>query len=161
VPFLRPLLDVSRADTVAACAELGLVPWTDPHNDDARFARSRVRAALPLLTELLGAGVVMNLARTAALAAADASALDAWATSAAAATKDEGGWLGADPWGVLRPAIRPRWLRASALRLGAPAGALSSAHITALDALVVAWRGQGAVALPGGILVARRGSRLR
>jgi len=161
VAFLRPLLNVSRTDTVAACAELGLVAWTDPHNEDARFARSRVRAALPLLSELLGAGVVTNLARTAALVAADASALDTWADSAAADTQDDDGSLRVEPLTALPAAIRTRLLRSYALQLGSPAGALSSAHITALDALVMAWRGQGAVALPGGILVARRDGRLR
>ena len=67
VPFLRPLLDVSRVDTRAACAELGLRPWQDPHNADPAYARSRVRAALPVLVEALGADLVDNLARTAAL----------------------------------------------------------------------------------------------
>jgi hypothetical protein len=47
------------------------------------------------------------------------------------------------------------------LRLGAPAGALAAAHIDALDALVMAWHGQGPVALPGAILVGRQAGRLR
>ncbi|HEY7177221.1 MAG TPA: tRNA lysidine(34) synthetase TilS, partial [Micromonosporaceae bacterium] len=161
VPFLRPLLDVSRAETVAACAELGLVPWIDPHNDDPRFARSRVRAALPLLTELLGAGVVPNLARTAALVAADSSALDDWATAAAVEAYGDDGSLRVEVLAEMPAAIRTRVLRIFALRLGALPSALSHAHIAALDALVVAWRGQGAVALPGGILVARRDASLR
>ncbi|HEY7176431.1 MAG TPA: tRNA lysidine(34) synthetase TilS, partial [Micromonosporaceae bacterium] len=162
VPFLRPLLDVSRADTVAACAELGLVPWIDPHNDDPRFARSRVRAALPLLTELLGAGVVPNLARTAGLVAADSSALDDWATAAAVeAYAADDGSLRVEALAEMPAAIRTRVLRVFALRLGTTPSALSRAHIAALDALVVAWRGQGAVALPGGILVARRDAALR
>ncbi len=93
VAFLRPLLDVARADTADACVELGLVPWTDPHNDDARFARSRVRSALPLLSELLGPGVVANLARTARLAAADTAALDGWAAAAEATARDDDGSL--------------------------------------------------------------------
>jgi hypothetical protein len=58
-------------------------------------------------------------------------------------------------------AIRTRVLRRFALRLGAPAGALAAAHIDALDALVMAWHGQGHVALPGAILVGREAGRLR
>src|SRR5499427_8601350 len=47
-PYRRPLLAVRRAITGAACAELGLEPWQDPHNRDFRFARARVRhQALP------------------------------------------------------------------------------------------------------------------
>jgi tRNA(Ile)-lysidine synthase len=41
-----------------------------------------------------------------------------------------------------------------------PGGALQAAHLDALDALVVAWRGQGAVALPGGVRVGRVAGRL-
>src|SRR6188472_3610702 len=40
--FRRPLLAVRRGTTAAACAELGLKPWQDPHNEDFRFARARV-----------------------------------------------------------------------------------------------------------------------
>jgi tRNA(Ile)-lysidine synthase len=160
VPFLRPLLDVARADTVAACAADGLVPWADPHNEDPRFARSRVRAALPLLAELLGAGVVTNLARSARLVANDASALDQWASNAITQASDGGGSLRVAALAEMPSAIRTRVLRAFAHDLGAPPGALAATHIAALDALVVDWHGQGAVALPRGILVARRDGRL-
>jgi len=160
VPFLRPLLDVARSDTIGACAADGLVPWADPHNEDPRFARSRVRAALPLLAELLGAGVVANLARSARLVAADSSALDDWAASAITRAYDEDGALRASALAEMPQAIRTRVLRTFARHVGAPAGALAATHIAALDALVVDWHGQGAVALPGGILVARQGGRL-
>src|SRR5579862_3041691 len=64
--YRRPLLGLRRATTAAACAELGLVPWQDPHNPDYRFARARVRhQALPALEEALGPGVAEALARTA------------------------------------------------------------------------------------------------
>jgi tRNA(Ile)-lysidine synthase len=161
VAFLRPLLDVARGDTADACVELGLVPWTDPHNDDPRFARARVRSALPLLSELLGPGVVANLARTARLVAADTAALDGWAATAEATACNDDGSLDVATVAALPAAIRTRVLRTFALRLGAPAGALAATHIDALDALVEAWRGQGPVALPGAILVGRHAGRLR
>ncbi len=41
----RPLLDLPRAVVRRACAEAGLTPWEDPHNDDPAFARARVRRA--------------------------------------------------------------------------------------------------------------------
>jgi len=47
----------------------------------------------------------------------------------------------------------PRAVRTRALRQAARSGgirALSSAHVDALDDLVVAWRGQGPIDLPGG-----------
>jgi tRNA(Ile)-lysidine synthase len=154
VPFLRPLLAVSRADTRAACDDLGLEPWDDPHNHDPRYLRSRVRAAMPALADLLGDDVVANLARTADLVAADATLLDELATTAVDAVTNGG--LSCAALAALAPAIRTRVLRSFALDLGTPAGALATAHIAALDALVTAWHGQGAVALPGGIQVARR-----
>ncbi|GGS75344.1 tRNA(Ile)-lysidine synthase [Planobispora rosea] len=78
--YRRPLLELGRATTVAACAALGLVPWEDPHNLDPRYTRVRVRERLlPALEEELGPGVAEALARTASLCRDDADALDAWA----------------------------------------------------------------------------------
>jgi tRNA(Ile)-lysidine synthase len=153
--FRRPLLDVSRAEIRAACTELGLTPWEDPHNTDPAYTRARVRAVLPVLVEALGPDVVTNLARTARLLAADTALLDELAAAAAPAGEPVVADLLALP-----PALRTRVLRDFALRLGAPAGALSTVHLDALDALVVSWHGQGPVALPGGIQVTRRDGRL-
>jgi tRNA(Ile)-lysidine synthase len=155
VLFLRPFLGLSHVDTRAACEASGVTAWEDPHNTDPAYARSRVRAALPLLAEVLGPDVVDNLARTAKLIADDVAALDALA-----AAVDVGGDLDVARLAPLAPAVRTRVLRAFALRLGAPGGALSARHIDALDSLVTAWRGQGPVALPGGIEVSRRAGRL-
>ena len=41
--YLRPLLRIRRAQTVAACAALGLQTWDDPQNGDPAFTRTRVR----------------------------------------------------------------------------------------------------------------------
>src|SRR5260370_18391542 len=75
--YRRPLLGLRRATTAAACAELGLDPWQDPHNHDFRFTRARVRhQLLPALEEALGLGVAEALARTAGQLLADAECLD-------------------------------------------------------------------------------------
>src|SRR5690606_19609326 len=56
--YLRPLLEVRREATHAACAAEGLEPWTDPHNSDTRFSRVRVRdTVLPVLERELGPGI--------------------------------------------------------------------------------------------------------
>ena len=65
VLFARPLLDVTRADTRAACG------WRadavgGPAQHRPAYARSRVRDALPALVAALGPAVLDNLARTAA-----------------------------------------------------------------------------------------------
>jgi tRNA(Ile)-lysidine synthase len=158
--FARPFLAVSRAQTRAACAALDEPAWDDPHNQDPKFARVRVREALPLLATILGPDVVANLARTATLVASDLAALD---EIAAAATVDATAPDGSLSCSVLLgrpPAVRTRVLRTFALGLGAPGGALAWTHIAALDALVTGWHGQGAVALPGGQRVVRRNGRL-
>jgi tRNA(Ile)-lysidine synthase len=41
--YARPLLDVTRDDTVTACQVEGIEVWNDPHNDDPGFTRVRVR----------------------------------------------------------------------------------------------------------------------
>lgn len=161
VPLVRPLLDVARADTRKACAALGLTPWDDPHNTDAAYARSRVRAdLLPALVDALGPGVVDNLARTARLLAADTAALDALAAAALAAARTAEGGLSVSALAALPTAVRTRVLHVWARELGATPAALSHRHVAALDALVTGWHGQGPVHLPGGIPVARRAGRL-
>ncbi|RIQ36748.1 tRNA lysidine(34) synthetase TilS [Jiangella rhizosphaerae] len=80
----RPLLGLRR-DVVRAALPAGLTPWDDPHNEDAAYARARVRhRVLPVLEAELGPGVAEALARTAGLARADADALDAAAADALA-----------------------------------------------------------------------------
>ncbi len=60
----------------------------------------------------------------------------------------------------LPAAIRTRLLKRAAIAAGAPAGSLSSRHVTQLDALVTSWRGQRWSDLPGGIRCQRRYGRL-
>jgi tRNA(Ile)-lysidine synthase len=160
VPLLRPLLDVPRELTRAACAALGLTPWEDPHNADPAYARARVRAeVLPALVRALGPAVLDNLARTAALVAADTAALDALAADALAGARTPDG-LGVAALAGLPAAVRTRVLHTWAREVGASPAALSHRHVAALDALVTAWRGQGPTDLPGAVRVARRAGTL-
>ena len=80
---VRPLLGLTRADTETICRWAGLTWFEDPHNRDPALLRSRVRTrVLPALEDPdagLGPGVRAGLVRTAAIAAEDAAALDAWA----------------------------------------------------------------------------------
>ena len=160
VLFVRPLLDVSRAQTRAACLAEDLPIWEDPHNSDPSYRRTHARALLASLVERLGPAVVANLARTARLAAADAVALDRWAARAAVRVGDSDGGLAVAALASLPDAVRTRVLHKWAGELGAPGSALSHRHVAALDALVTGWRGQGPVSLPGGIVVVRRAGHL-
>ena len=162
----RPFLALGRADVRAAALAQGLTPWDDPHNDDPAFARVRVRHdLLPALEVGLGPGVGRALARTADLLRADADALDGWADQAATAAArptEDGASLGLDVevLAALPEAVRTRVLRRAAVEAGCPAGSLGETHVRALDALVIAWHGQGAVALPGGVSGRRDCGRL-
>jgi len=148
-PWYRPLLGVRRALTQAACAELGLAAWEDPHNRDRRFTRVRLRTeVLPLLEEVLGGGVAEALARTATALREDCEVLDALAGAELQnARTGAGGDQGLDV-ASLRPlpsALRRRAIRSWLLAGGA--SGLSDKQIRAVDALVTAWRGQGGVAI--------------
>ncbi|MFI6634818.1 tRNA lysidine(34) synthetase TilS [Nonomuraea fuscirosea] len=159
--YRRPLLDLPRATTVAACRAMGLTPWDDPHNEDPRYTRVRIRrTVLPVLEAELGPGVAEALARTAGLARQDADALDEWADTAYqnCALSDIGGSIKVTVAELekLPDAVRRRVLRRAALAAGAPSGALSATHVLAVDRLVTNWRGQKAVDLPGGLSAVRR-----
>ena len=154
--FVRPLLDVGRADTVTACLVEGLETWDDPHNQDPAYTRVRVRrTVLPMLEEQLGPGVAATLARTADQLRSDMDLLDDLAEAAYADLRAADGAL---PVAELaqRPApVRRRVLRLAALDAGAPASELFYEHVLAMDALLTDWHGQRWVDLPGPVRCTR------
>jgi tRNA(Ile)-lysidine synthase len=161
VHWWRPLLDVRRETTRAACRALELPVWDDPWNADPSYTRVRLRTeVLPLLEQVLGGGVAPALARTAALLREDLDVLDALAAAELARWQSDPppGDLPAADVGALPDALRRRvlrgWLRAG----GVPD--LQAVHVHAVDALLVRWRGQGRVDLPGGAGVVRASGRL-
>jgi tRNA(Ile)-lysidine synthase len=142
--LLRPLLGVRRAVTEQACAELGLPPWSDPHNADPAYTRVRARRdALPALEAAFGPGVAEALARTAALARDDADLLDTLAADADPGTDI----LDCAELAALPAALRTRVIRRWLIRHGATD--VSATHVAAVEALVSRWRGQGPAHLPG------------
>ncbi|GIG85211.1 tRNA lysidine(34) synthetase TilS [Plantactinospora endophytica] len=82
------------------------------------------------------------------------------ATSGPAPTAGAVGGLAVPVLAGMPPAVRSRVLHLWCRELGAPPAALSYRHVAALNALVTAWRGQGAVHLPGDIRATRRGGVL-
>lgn len=170
---VRPLLGLARADTEAICRWAGLTWFEDPHNRDPALLRSRVRTrVLPALEDPdagLGPGVRVGLVRTAAIAAEDAAALDAWAG-------DEFTRLRVDPPGrdprvvsldldalaALPAAVRHRVIARAARAAGGQAPPRE--RILAVDALVTGARAgctsAGPVELPGGVAAHRACARL-
>jgi len=152
--YRRPLLDVSRAETVAACEAEEIEFWSDPHNDDPRFARSRVRATvLPLLESELGPGVAETLARTADQLRSDMELLDDLAESALAELGDR---LPVAEIAAQPTPVRRRVLRLAATAAGAPPSELFHDHVLAMDALITDWHGQHWIDLPGHLRFLRR-----
>jgi tRNA(Ile)-lysidine synthase len=145
----RPFLRLRRTDTERICTASGLAWWTDPHNADPSFRRSRLRHdAMPLLEDVLGGGVAEALARTADQLRQDTDLLDALADEVTESHD-------VVTLAALPPAIRSRVLRRLALDAGADASELAAVHVRELDRLDTAWHGQQRVELPGRVSASR------
>ncbi len=82
--FHRPLLGITRETTRRCCEEAGLEPWEDPHNENTRYARVRVRKqVLPVMEDRLGPGIAEALYRTSLRCRQDADFLEELAIRAA------------------------------------------------------------------------------
>jgi len=158
--YRRPLLQVSREQTRAACAAEDLTWWDDPMNEDAAYLRVRARRALVDLERDLGPGVAAALARSADQLREDADLLDALADDALARLGPDGGAVDVDAMLALPRPVRTRVWRRLAVAAGAPAGQLSTRHTDACDALLTSWHGQGPVSLPGPLTAVRSGGRV-
>jgi tRNA(Ile)-lysidine synthase len=157
--YIRPLLHITRSETVAACREIGFEPWNDPHNGNTEFSRVRVRKEiLPVMEEKLGPGIAAALARSAAILRDDADALDEIAQIEISQSNLAD--LDCQRLSQLAKAIRSRVLRAAIYAAGAPSGSITAEHLGSVEALVTSWRGQGALSLPGGVKVERISGRL-
>lgn len=163
----RPFLALPRAVVHHSAEEvLGMIgehPWHDPHNEDPRFVRVRVRTAVGTLQQALGPGVMAGLTRSAELLRDDADALDDLAREASQAhvrADPDGSSCDARSLAELPRAIRTRVIRSMCLAAGCEPGALTAEHVWAVERLVTAWHGQGPAWLPGGVSADRRCGRL-
>lgn len=153
--YVRPFLEITRQQTVAACKELNLQPWSDPHNEDPSFLRVRVRnEVLPVMERELGPGVRDALTRSAQLLRDDADALDKLAAEFWQRDKS----LEIEALSKLARAVRTRVLRLALFESGV--SQLSAEQVGQVEALVTNWKGQGEVSLPSGVKVSRISGRL-
>lgn len=161
VPLVRPLLDVRRETTRAACTAQGLSWWDDPHNTDDRFARVRVRErVLPALEAEIGPGIAEALARTAAQLREDAAAFDEMIAETIEDIVEpaEAGIAVS----VAALAANPAALRHRIIRHVVAAEfhqSLTRAQTLEVARLVTHWTGQGPIDLPG-CRAARVGGRI-
>lgn len=153
--YVRPFLEITRQQTIAACKELNLQPWSDPHNEDPSFLRVRVRnEVLPVMERELGPGVRDALTRSAQLLRDDADALDKLAAEFWQRDKS----LEIEALSKLARAVRTRVLRLALFESGV--SQLSAEQVGQVEALVTNWKGQGEVSLPSGVKVSRISGRL-
>lgn len=158
--YLRPLLSVTRSQTVEVCEATDLKIWHDPHNREERFSRVRVREnVLPALEKELGPGIAESLARTADQLREDADALDELASVAfeevgrTLATSIE---LSISGLQKLPVALRYRVIRIAGQVLDAH---FHRSHVLEIDRLVTNWHGQKPLAVPG-VRVERTGENI-
>jgi tRNA(Ile)-lysidine synthase len=157
--YVRPLLEITRVQNENYCEAMKLHYWNDPHNENPDFSRVRVRnEALPILEKSIGPGIAEALARSAHLLRDDADALDHWAKHEEIQLDLSD--LDCAHLETLPRAIRTRVIRAAIYAAGAPAGMVTLEHVSAVEALISAWSGQGALNLPGGVKVERISGRL-
>jgi tRNA(Ile)-lysidine synthase len=158
---VRPLLNVTREETVAFCRALGLRPRRDPMNEDPAYLRVALRTrAIPIIEKALGRNVRGTLARTAALLRQDAELLDELARRAEldVLSRSEGGVeLRTDPLRRLPAPLASRVVRHALLELGALP---ETKGVEAVLALASGRPGQE-VSLPGGLLARRARGYLR
>lgn len=148
----RPLLDVSRDETLRYCRESGVEPREDPTNLLLDATRNRVRHELvpalrrfnPRLEEALcrlGDAVIASVDHL------EGEADDAWrklfATTGDAVTFPR------EAFAALSPALRQRLVRRAVRSLAGPAADVEAVHLAALEEALAKPRGR--VSLAGGM----------
>jgi len=158
--YIRPMLELRRETTVAFCADSGIEVWNDPHNQDPRYLRVRVRnEVLPMLEDVLGPGFAEALARTASQLRQDSAALDALATArfvAHAQIQPTAVELPVEKIQGLAEGILVRVLKLAVERVG---GQPTATTLATVSELVTDWHGQKTLTLPGARVV-RTGQKL-
>jgi len=153
--FVRPLLDLGRADTAGYCGRHRIDVAEDPTNRDPRHRRNRVRHEILPLLRGENPAVSRALVELAKRASEAADLIDAAAAELARAARAGHGW------DVAALAAAPRTAAAVVLARGAEGagiGPLSARHHAALDALLRRPVGGSArVDLPGGCAVREYG----
>lgn len=173
-PFIRPLLDVSRADVEEYCRAFGLEARQDPTNLQTSYLRNKIRLELlPKLEAEYNPGVRLALNRTAALLQDDDDLLDVLAHRAYRRMRRETGdgavalpaaELARTPRALRRRIVRHAWREAAGLTAREDAdewtpAALVFEHVAAVLALLEGNAGD-AVDLPRRVRARREGDFL-
>jgi len=148
--LLRPLLGISRSEVLESLSDQQIEFWNDPHNQDDRFTRVRIRKLMGLLDEQLGPGLAVALSKTASIASLAEDYLETQAREleARAKTPSSDSSIHYSVSALdCHPALLRQTLRRIALQLGAES--LSMTQVETLAELVSNWHGQKSVPLSG------------
>lgn len=158
--YLRPLLGITRKETVSYCEDTGLNYWSDPQNLDTKFSRVRARLkVLPVLEEELGPGIAQALSRTAEILQDDISYLESQADKAfgeVAKTTNNSVIIDTDLFEKLAKALAKRVIHKSLSLMGAEP---AKVQIDSVMELVTNWHGQKPLTLPS-VRVERKGKEI-
>ena len=146
VDLVRPMLQLSRADSEAVCRAIGVEPVHDPANDSSVHTRNRIRQSLlPLLREF-NPNAASRLAQLAQLASDERALLDQITQDALESARN------ADALDRRALLSLPDALRARVVRLFCREQSIELTSERTAAALAVITSGHGVVELPGGRL---------
>ncbi len=151
--ILRPLISVSRSETINACKEVEIIPIEDQMNSNLEFARSRIRhTVLPELIRI-NSSAVFALSRFANLSSEAHEALRANAITAQSGKERRFPgrvvWNKPYLWGI-NPAFTGFIFQSAWEYLNDPSSTLSRHHIVKMSALIASPKG-GVMHLPKGL----------
>jgi tRNA(Ile)-lysidine synthase len=161
--YLRPLLDISRADIERYLLSRGLGWREDASNSDTAYLRNRIRHQLLPLLEEYNPAVRSGLAATASLLGDDETLLDELTKQAfAGSCRMEEGRVAcsAGQLRALNPALRRRVLRRAFVQLTGTLAGVGLRHVDALCDLIDSARPNARLALPQGVAAVREYDRL-
>ena len=141
----RPLLDVTRAETVAVCEAYGVTPAEDPSNDEPAYTRNRVRQSLLPMLESFNPNIAERLAELAKSVGADRELLELVGSQTLEQVRGASGELARRQFLALPGQLQVRVIRS----LCAEQGITLTAERTAA-AVQVILHGHGVVELSGG-----------
>ena len=149
--LVRPLLDIPRQTLRKACSDAGIEFWDDPHNQDSKFARVRVRNLADELEKTLGPGFASALARTAESAAEADELIEELAKKLVKKALVKAGArqinYSIEILGKAKAALRKKALYLICLEAGAKN--ISRSQVLAVDELITNWHGQKKSSLSG------------
>ena len=156
VTLVRPVLQVTRAETESVCRAYGWQPAHDPSNDHLEHTRNLVRhSLLPSMTEI-NPNIAERLAQMARTVRSDRALLDLIGEQTLSQLRSGGGGLERRSFMSLPGQLQTRVLRA----LCREQDVIPSAERTAA-ALQVIHTGHGQVELPGGARLSVAGGTIR